>query len=159
MKAYFTNSNRRILAFPSLIGSLSLLLGLGAATAQDPDAEPGELPRAVVDTHDLMSLFNEPLYNYLKKAMQEEPGDKEGWETIADRGWQTAEVANLVAMRNDDRQWRKFAADLQQAGTDLAEAAEAEDFDKSQEAYRAVIQRCNACHDESESDHAPELKP
>ncbi|MEX2579429.1 MAG: hypothetical protein WD342_10255 [Verrucomicrobiales bacterium] len=158
MKTYFAKPDRRLLASPALIGFLSILVGLGTATAQDP-AEPGELPRAVVDTHDLMSLFNEPLYEYLKKAMQEEPGDKEGWETIADRGWQTAEVANLVAMRNDDRQWQKFAADLQQAGTDLAEAAEAEDFDKSQEAYRAVIQRCNGCHEESDSDHAPELKP
>lgn len=88
-------------------------------------------PTPVVNTHHLMELFNRPLYSYLKKAMQEKPQSEEGWKTIHERGLQAAEVANLVALRQvpkDHEQWIQFAADLQRAGVNLAEAAKSEEI-------------------------------
>lgn len=126
-------------------------------------AEPGEsaspgLPQPIVDTHDLMDLFNRPLYKQLKAEMQAS-ADQKNWQAISDRGWQTAEVANLVAMRRDQPQWRQLAADLQDAGMRLGKAARAEDEAQTTEAYRAVIERCNACHQTVAPARAPTLEP
>lgn len=121
-----------------------------------------QLPQPVVDTHELMELFNQQLYRQLREEMQNEPDSEQEWETIRHRGLQAAEVANLVAIRergDDDPRWGRLARGLQQAGTRLAEVVRTEDFDQTQEAYRNLIQSCNACHETMAPQHAPTLQP
>ena len=144
----------------SLANGALLLAVLAAPSDADSQAKPAQqIPQAVVDTHDLMELFNQPLYRYLQKAMQQEPTDDQGWQTIRQRGLQAAEVANLVALRKDSQQWQQLAGKLQQAGIDLAKAAEGQDFGKTQQAYRTLIERCNACHQTMAPQRAPQLEP
>ena len=124
-----------------------------------------QLPQPVVGTHELMELFNEPLYKQLKQAMQEEPTGDEQWSAIEHHGFRAAELANLVAIRGGEHaeaepeEWREYSAGLQQAGRELAEAAKTQDFQATQRAYRNLIDRCNACHSHFEPDHAPNLEP
>lgn len=120
----------------------------------------GPLPRPVVNTHELMELFNRPLYEFLKQEMQREAGT-EKWDTIADRGYQAAEVANLVSIRTREQpeKWDKLAMELQKAGLNLAKAAQSENRTNVQQAYRNLIQNCNNCHNTMAPEHAPQLEP
>ena len=122
-----------------------------------------ELPQPVVDTHDLMELFNQPLFKYLKEAMKQEPSGDEGWSTLQERGLQAAEVMNLVAMR-DGREaqhanWKKHVRTAYKAGLQLNESAKARDWQKTQAAYQRLVRNCNECHQDVASDHAPQIKP
>lgn len=151
---------------------LGLVGALLALTAAVPDAvrggdepkqqERARLPMPVVDTHHLMELFNQELYQLLRQEMERGPSGDKWWETVHDRGLQAAEVANLVAIRergDNDPRWTRFSAQLQQAGKSLAEAAETQNLERTREAWRGLVQRCNACHSTMAPEHAPELKP
>jgi hypothetical protein len=125
-------------------------------------AKPASGPVPVVEAGDLMRLFNKPLYTHLKEAMEGEPNSKEAWSTIRERGLQTAEVANLVAMRRvkpPQDAWLEGALNLQQAGLALAKAAEARDWDATTRAYTGLINQCNNCHEARAPGKAPMLKP
>lgn len=146
-----------VLAISAFVPFLALARTPASA---EPDKET--LPRPVVETHDLMKLFNKPLYQLLKDEMQR-TDDKKNWNTISERGLQAAEVANLVALRKDGgkdhRQWQQMAADLQSAGLRLSEAARSEDAEQTRQAYQTLITSCNACHQATAPDHAPQLDP
>lgn len=154
-------------------GLVASLLALALATtgtfAQTKQEEPRyeaasakELPKPILSTHDLMELFNEQVYIYLQEAMAKKPADAEGWTTIEERGLQAAEVMNLVAIREmaDKHQaWLQLVSEAQHAALGLTEAAKTRDFDKTQAAYRTLIQSCNACHQKIAPDEAPQLEP
>ena len=124
---------------------------------------PKQLPGAIVDTHQLMDLFNKPLYQFLRAEMQKGLGQQTEWDTIADRGLQTAEVMNLVAIRPQKegqvRQWMNHVGQVQQAGLELAQAARQQNADETRAAYQNVIRGCNDCHQTFAPDNAPQLKP
>jgi hypothetical protein len=127
-------------------------------------AKPGQkLPQPIVDTHDLMELFNKPLYQYLKEAMNQEPADEKGWKTIEERGLQTAEVMNLVAIRElsgtSAEDWQRHVRTGQQAGLQLAKVAKTRNWNQTQEAYRGVIRNCNDCHQQVAPEEAPQIQP
>ena len=140
-------------------GALLLALLVVPSEGAPEDRSPEAMPHAVVETHDLMELFNQPLYRHLKQAMQQEPTGEQGWKTIRQRGMQAAEVANLVALRKSDPQWQQLTGELQQAGLKLAETAESKDFAATEQAYRSLLDRCNACHQAMAPGHAPQLEP
>jgi hypothetical protein len=123
----------------------------------------GTLPQPIVDTHQLMELFNKPLYQHLKQAMQQQPADDEGWDTIEERGLQAAEVMNLVAIRERDEaeqsKWQRHVQTAQQAGLKLTEAAKSRDWEQTQAAYQGLIRNCNTCHQQIAPDHAPQIQP
>ncbi len=162
-------SPRRWAALALAIPALALFLVAGFAAEKEqhakiPKKAPSNRPTAIMGIHELMELFNEPLYDLAKKEVDKgKPSGDEGWETLRNRGLQAAEVANLVAIRpmgeEHRKQWSELTRDVQQAGLDLAHAAEAKDWDKSQDAWRMLIQNCNRCHTTLGSDHAPMLKP
>lgn len=129
-----------------------------------PTKAPAKLPAPVVDAHELMEVFYERLYEHLKEDMASQPADKAAWGHIKDHGIEAAELANLVAIRQVDDEalrgkWAGLARDSQQAGLDLAAAAGAQDWAKTQAAYQALVKNCNACHQATGSDHAPALEP
>ncbi len=129
-----------------------------------PTKAPEKLPTPVVDTHELMEVFYERLYEHLKADMTAEPADKKAWSHLKHHGFEAAELANLVAIRTveDDAlraKWAGLSRDGQQAGLDLAAAATAKDWPKTQAAYQSLVKNCNACHEASGDDHAPQLEP
>ena len=124
---------------------------------------PRQLPGPIVNTHELMDLFNKPLYLFLREEMQKDLGAATEWDTIADRGLQTAEVMNLVAIRErepgQDEAWMKHVRQVQAAGLELAQAAKEQNADQTRAAYQNVIRGCNDCHQTFAPDHAPQIKP
>lgn len=131
-------------------------------TARRTTAQQSRLPRPILDTHQLMELFNKQLYMLLKQEMDniDAGGDKK-FQAIRDRGLQAAEMANLVALRpreKDQGQWQQLSLDLQQAGLDLAKAAEGQRKQQVTSAYQNLIQKCNDCHKQTAPDHAPTLE-
>ena len=153
-------------AAAAFLGGSFALWGVGPEALRGGDEQRprpgGELPSPVVDTHHLMELFNQELYKLLKQEMQREPADSEAWKTIRNRGLQAAEVANLVAIRDraeGDNRWQRLSGGVQRAGIGLAEAAKAENFERTRQAYRQLIESCNACHQTMAPEHAPTLEP
>lgn len=155
------------------VTGLSLALGAAAiATLSQMDALAQQaqsrtvaqrpLPRPVVDAHHLMHLFNLPVYEYLKESVATQPADADAWQVIQERGLQVAEVANLVAIRQEARihpQWTAVAGDLQTAAMRLTDAAKAQNWEATRESYALVIQQCNRCHEAAAPDKAPKVEP
>jgi hypothetical protein len=130
--------------------------------AQPAPAAQGQPPSPVVDVPGLMRLFNGPLYKSMKKNMAQQPANEEKWSDIEANGLQAAEIANLVALRRvPDAQAEvlRGAAEMQHAGTALADAAKGQQWNAAQQAYRGVVQACNNCHQTLAPGNAPELMP
>ncbi|MGC1274184.1 MAG: hypothetical protein WBC44_10795 [Planctomycetaceae bacterium] len=128
-----------------------------------PSKAPPKLPAPVVNTHELMEIFNEPLYEHLKQDMASQPADDEVWSHIKHQGIEAAEIANLIAIRKvsgvDQQEWITHCRDAQQSGLDLAHAAAAKDWNKAQASYKDLITNCNDCHTASGIEAAPQLEP
>jgi hypothetical protein len=139
------------------------LHGPDAGAQAPPDAaKPPAPPVWVVSTGRLMELFNKPLYTQLKAEMAARPAGDGAWATLEARGFQAAEVANLIALRPAEppqEKWVQLAANLQSAGVALANAARAKDWDGTTRAYAALLQRCNDCHLARAPGKAPVLQP
>jgi len=130
--------------------------------AQLAPTPKGQLPTPVVDVPGLMRLFNGPLYKSLKKNMTQEPADDQQWSDLEANGLQAAEIANLVALRRvPDAQAEvvRGATAMQRAGTALADAAKAQQWNATQDAYRGIVQACNNCHQTLAPGDAPQLRP
>jgi hypothetical protein len=133
-----------------------------AGRASERPAAQRPLPQPVVDTHQLMELFNKPLYEFMREALSQQPTDEKGWQTVRERGLQAAEVMNLVAIREqatEHKEWKQLAAATQRAGLQLAEAGRNQDWQAATGAYRSIIASCNNCHQRVAPDQAPQLKP
>ncbi|MBA3316004.1 MAG: cytochrome c [Planctomycetaceae bacterium] len=145
-----------VLAAGGLFGTVAFVGG-----DEIPEKAPQKLPTAVVNTHELMEIFSEPLYEHLKADMAKEPADKKAWSHIKHHGIEAAEIANLIAIRETDdaAKWDPLARDAQQSGLDLARAAASQDWPKTQAAYQSLIKNCNDCHQAFGKDKAPELEP
>ena len=146
----------------------ALMIGLIALAAAFADGKgdfkaSSDLPHAVVDTHELMEIFNESLYKDLQEKMAKAPENAGDWKLLKRQGYRAAEVANLVAMRNPEgkhaKLWRELTAQAQKAGVELADAAGKEDWAAAQTAYKGIITNCNACHQQVDPDHAPMIMP
>ena len=156
-----TSATRTTLTAAALTAAVVAVITALPISAQTDTTSPEQLPEPVVSTHDLMELFNKPLYMQLKKAMSETPSSDQQWNTVTERGWQAAEVANLVAIRDTDHPaetWKSLAYNLQRRGVELAKAAKAKDVEKTKQAYASLIESCNTCHNQLASGHAPKLK-
>jgi hypothetical protein len=121
------------------------------------------LPRPIVDTHELMEMFNEPLYHKLKDLVGSQPTDKKGWAQIQEEALRAAEIVNLVAIREraegQEQKWQRLTKEAQVAALKLADAAKGRNWKSTTSAYRSLILNCNDCHQAIAPDHAPELEP
>lgn len=144
-----------VLAAGGLFGVMTFVGG-----DEIPKTAPQKLPAAVVDTHELMELFSEPLYKHLKADMASEPADKKAWNHLKHHGIEAAEIANLIAIRKSDdvAKWDPLCRAAQQSGLDFADAAASQDWPKTQNAYKSLIKNCNDCHTTFGHDEAPQLK-
>jgi len=119
--------------------------------------------RPIADTHHLMELFNEPLYEYLKKGLEQQPADDRAWTGVAQNATRVAEITNLVMIRkrgeDQPKVWRTKATTVRQVALDLQQQAENQNLEASREAFRQLVQSCNDCHSTFARGHAPQLKP
>lgn len=118
------------------------------------------LPVAVANTHDLMELFSEPLFQVLATEMKNAATTSIKWESVASRGVQTSEIANLIALRQpENKAWHDRAQELHLAGQQLTKMAELKEAAATIEAYHNVVNQCNNCHREFAPKDAPQLVP
>ena len=149
----------------------ALLIGLiaftfataGTNTEPEKSAPKAKLPQPVVNTHELMEIFNEDLHDTLKEKMAQEPKTAREWKLLKRQGYRAAEIANLVSMREaeggDEKLWQELSNEAQQAGINLAEAAKKKDWAATKTAYQGLIQNCNTCHQKTDPAHAPKIEP
>lgn len=159
MIRFYSRFGTGILAALLMLLAAWSTLGERSTSAQQAADKAADIPQPIVNTHELMELFNQPMYQLLKAEMDKGLDDPQRWSTIHDRGLQAAEVANLVALRKSDPQWQSLAGEMQQAGVQLAEAAERKDKELTRKSYRQLIERCNACHQKIAPQEAPSLEP
>ena len=149
--------------FPAVLVVLICLVAVFADGGKGDFQASKDLPHAVVDTHELMEIFNESLYKDLQAKMEKKPETARDWKLLMRQGYRAAEVANLVAMRNPEgkhqKTWQELTVQAQKAGVDLAEAAKKQDWAAAQSAYQVVIKNCNVCHQTVDPDHAPMIAP
>ena len=117
----------------------------------------------MLEVKQLMDVFNKPLYTDLKKDLKDRPKGDEAWKDVENDALQSAEIANLIAIRkvpaNAVPSLHKHAADLQHAGLALARAAKAQDYDQARKDWANVVHACNNCHKELAPDKGPQLQP
>lgn len=133
------------------VGIFGTLMMLSAEQPTTVANEPSDEPVPVDDDmHHLMEYVFEPAYKRLKKNMAEEPADKNGWSALKEDSLTLAESTNLLLHRKPDenkKQWVKLSVETRAIGGELYQAARKRDFATSQKHYRALLQKCNACHD------------
>jgi hypothetical protein len=141
-------------------GTLDPMARRDVLSAQESRQDP--LPKPVVNTHELMELFNEPLYKELQTALSQDSLDEKQWKSVEESGYKLAEVANLIAIREEAAEhprWESMAVDIQQLGYELAKIAGKQELPAAREQFNAIVQNCNDCHMRTARDHAPELEP
>ena len=156
-------TRRLLVAFSggALCWAAFVLSGSYASIAQDstnPD-QSNAMPHPLVNTHELMELFNEPLYKSLQKTLRSTPQDDQ-WDSVQEDAMRLAEVANLISIRDrSDQQprWNTLAKGLQESAQRLAVAADGKDYESSRAIYMATIKQCNQCHQEIEPGAAPQI--
>lgn len=131
--------------------------GLG----QSPAAP--QLPRPVLDVPGLMNAFNRPLYGRLQTLMRQELAQESQWNQLQYEGLRAAEVANLIVLRQVPAEAVPtvvtHAAEMQEAGLALAQAGHARNAAQAHQAYRRLVQSCNACHQAIAPEAVPRLAP
>jgi hypothetical protein len=82
--------------------------------------------------------------------MQRIPETEEQWNDIQYDVLQAAEIANLIVIRklpqNIVPTVMEHATELQKAGLVLDQAARSHNQQETVQAYRRLVQTCNACH-------------
>ena len=111
--------------------------------------------------HHFMEYVFEPAYQRLKDSLADEPSDKSGWKGIKGDALTLAECANLLWMRapeDDPVPWRAASAAVRVHGAACYDAARQQDYRAARNAYRAMLKKCNTCHQEfAEGEH--QLQP
>lgn len=103
------------------------------------------------DMHEFMEYVFEPGYKRLKEAMAAEPADNAAWKVIKAEALVLAEAGNLVIIRGGDEDrtaWIAHASQSRTHGGKLYAAAREKNYAAAQEHWKAMLQSCNACHDQ-----------
>lgn len=128
-----------------------------ASTTDASEEEPSEpsisqsLEPVESDMHEFMEYVFQPSYKRLQAAMASEPADNAGWKAIKAEALVLAESGNLVILRGGDEDraaWIAHASGSRTHGGKLYAAAREKNFAAAQEHYKAMLQSCNACHDQ-----------
>lgn len=120
-------------------------------TAISLDEKPAEDgPMIVEDSmHEFMEYVFQPTYKRLKVTMAAKPENNAGWKAIKSDALILTESCNLLFPRTPDEDgadWKKHTVASRTNGAKLYKAAGAKDFDKATDAYKTMLESCNACH-------------
>lgn len=102
------------------------------------------------DMHEFMEYVFQPTYKRLKAAMATEPSENGAWKEIKSTSLILAEGGNLLLERapeKDTAAWDEYSIAVRTLGGDLYHAAKKKDYAAASTAYKAMLQKCNACHD------------
>lgn len=145
-----------------MVGALVAVVygfGLRAVEAQDKPT----LSQPVMETGRFMKKFTDPLMESLHEKLATEPATPRDWRALEDEAASGAEVANLIAIRNDDdsqhAEWQEMTKVMYDAAVVLSESAKARDFAASKTNYEALVQSCNACHQKIDPETLPVIEP
>ncbi|MCC9607401.1 hypothetical protein LOC68_12955 [Blastopirellula sp. JC732] len=120
----------------------ALCCSLGQANAAEP--KPVES-----DMHEFMEYVYQPTYKRLKPAMAAEPKENAVWKEIKSTSLILAESGNLLLSRAPEEgaaEWNEYSIATRELGGDLYRAAKKKDYAAATTAYKAMLQKCNACH-------------
>lgn len=154
-------SARRLLISVAFLAAPLWMLSPTISSQETPSnrADSQRLPNPIVGTHEFMELFNEPLYKSLRSSLDDEPSGNE-WKKIEGDAYRTAEVANLIALRDMAKEfpeWSQHAQGVQRAALQLVEAAKQNEYSASRKAFASLVESCNSCHRATKPGHAPQL--
>lgn len=125
--------------------------------------EKPALSQPVMETGRFMKKFADPLMESLHEALAQEPASPRDWRSLEDEAGSGAEIANLIAIRNDEYsqnpEWQNMTKAMFDASVALAESAKARDFAASQTNYNAVVESCNKCHQAIDPETLPVIEP
>ncbi|GMW03280.1 MAG: hypothetical protein AMXMBFR84_44140 [Candidatus Hydrogenedentota bacterium] len=162
--------------------ALTVLGGQWIANAQEQAAEPPAAPAdatapaaeekpepnvangdqvAVLDAHQVMSLFVDPFFVKIQEGLAQEP-DRRGWRTVRESALASAESANLLflyvpAEGGDD--WKTMTVEMRVASYELYKTVKATDYEGSKAKYLTLVESCNKCHQRFEPETAPKIEP
>jgi hypothetical protein len=131
-----------------------------ASKQADQPRRPEKFPGQVVSTHQLMELFNKPVYKALSESLQSEPQGEKSWDKVEQNSIRAAEVANLIALREAAGkfpEWNDHAMAVQESALQVAQSAKARSYSAARTAFVGMVRNCNSCHQATKPDHAPRL--
>lgn len=115
-----------------------------APSSNKNSAEPVE-----PDMHEFMEYVFQPTFKRLKPVMAAAPSDNQAWKAIKADSLILAEGGNLLLIRqpkDDAPDWVKHSVLVRDFGGQLYRAAKAKDYTLARKQYEAMVQNCNACH-------------
>ena len=145
-----------------MVGALVLGVcgyNLRAVYAQDAPT----LSQPVMETGRFMKKFTDPLMESLHEKLAQEPTSPRDWRGVEDEASSGAEIANLVAIRNDEDaqhpEWQDMTKVMFDASVALAASAKERDYAASKTNYEALVNSCNACHQKIDPETLPVIEP
>ena len=132
------------------------------ANGQPPSADSNSSSVPVEDDmHEFMEYVFQPTYKRLKASIAVAEKDNATWKSIKSDALILAESGNLLLGRgpdSDEADWNKHSIASRDFGGQLYRAAKEKNFEKTQQAYKMMLESCNACHQQF-SGGDPQLKP
>ena len=132
------------------------------ASGQTPSGDSKLSPVAVEDDmHEFMEYVFQPPYKRLKVSIAVAEKDNATWKSIKSDALILAESGNLLLGRgpdSDEADWNKHSVASRDFGGQLYRAAKEKNAEKTEQAYKLMLESCNACHKQF-SGGDPDLKP
>ncbi|MBA4066332.1 MAG: hypothetical protein C0501_21980 [Isosphaera sp.] len=131
------------------------VVALGCLVVPVAQSQPGgkanPRPEPVAETKLLMEGLAGANLRGLGKLLRDKPADAEAWAFARGQALLLAETGNLLLVRpprtgTGQEAWLGHAADLREAGSALARAAAAKDYQKARAGLAGVANVCNRCH-------------
>lgn len=113
------------------------------------------------DMHEFMEYVYQPPYKRLKALIAVAEKDNATWKGIKSDALILAESGNLLLGRgpdSDQADWNKHSIASRTFGGQLYRAAKEKNVEKTEQAYKMMLESCNACHQQF-SGGDPELMP
>jgi len=114
------------------------------------------------DMHHFMEYGYEPAYLRLKEVLAKNLADRAAWKPVKGDALTLAELTNLLVARAPDakaaKDWTKHSLAVRAEGENLYQAARKQDLIAARKAWTAMVQNCNACHQQF-ADGEHQLKP
>jgi hypothetical protein len=141
----------RSIAAMALVGTVVLATysTVGAKPAPVAPVAADDIVAVEDSMHEFMEYVFQPTYLRLKQSMATAPADNKGWKAIKSDSLILAESCNLLYSRKPKEKaedWVKHATASKDNGAKLYNAAKAKDFTAATDAYKAMLESCNACH-------------
>lgn len=131
--------------------------------ATDKSSEPSG-PKQVLKNNELMKFVLDPYYTELRRLVQEEPQNRQEWQSLYYAVGRLTEATNLLYFREgkpymQSPEWQTLVAESRTAGEALSAAVLKRDFLSVTAGYHTLIQSCNNCHQKFEPNKPTAVNP